>query len=219
MGTKIIETGSTAGGIAKVEYKDELGNVLWYYDDAGNFVRNGNAKITGLAGSGEKMITADADGRLSVNTSYLNLTTGNNLPIKIFKNISLANNTFSDLFNFYSSGGYSSANYIGGVTGELKIKILWLNSSYVFVDSYRTFLISTRQQASGNIIITNIVAKDTIDSGITPTVTVQAKSGNTNISAKIEISVTFPNFLECNVIAEIECLSTSNLSNNLIKIN
>ena len=25
MGTKIIETGSTAGGIAKVEYKDEAG--------------------------------------------------------------------------------------------------------------------------------------------------------------------------------------------------
>ena len=47
MGTKIIETGSTAGGIAKVEYKDENGNVLWYYDDAGNFVRNGNAKIEG----------------------------------------------------------------------------------------------------------------------------------------------------------------------------
>ena len=45
MGTKIIETGSTAGGIAKVEYKDEAGNVLWYYDDAGNFVRNGNIKI------------------------------------------------------------------------------------------------------------------------------------------------------------------------------
>ena len=44
MGTKIIETGSTAGGIAKVEYKDEAGNVLWYYDDAGNFVRNGNVK-------------------------------------------------------------------------------------------------------------------------------------------------------------------------------
>ena len=47
MGTKIIETGSTAGGIAKVEYKDESGDVLWYYDDAGNFVRNGNAKIEG----------------------------------------------------------------------------------------------------------------------------------------------------------------------------
>jgi len=47
MGAKIIETGSTAGGIAKVEYKDEAGNVLWYYDDAGNFVRNGNIKING----------------------------------------------------------------------------------------------------------------------------------------------------------------------------
>ena len=165
------------------------------------------------------MVTADENGNLIASDCCLNLTNGNNLPIKVFKNISLANDTFSDLFNFYSSGGFSSANYIGGVTGELKIKILGLNSSYVPVDYYGTFLISGRQQASGNIIITNIVAKDTIDSGVTPTVTVQAKSGNTNISAQIEISVTFPNFLECNVIAEIECLLTSNLSNNLIKIN
>ena len=65
MGTKIIETGSTAGGTAKVEYKDEAGNVLWYYDDTGNFVRNGNAKITGLAGTGTRMVTADASGNLS----------------------------------------------------------------------------------------------------------------------------------------------------------
>ena len=28
MGTKIIETGSTAGGVAKVEYKNEAGNVV-----------------------------------------------------------------------------------------------------------------------------------------------------------------------------------------------
>ena len=59
------KTGSTAGGTAKVEYKDEAGNVLWYYDDAGNFVRNGDAKITGLAGTGTRMVTADASGNLS----------------------------------------------------------------------------------------------------------------------------------------------------------
>jgi len=71
MGTKIIETGSTAGGIAKVEYKDEAGNVLWYYDDAGNFVRNGNAKITGLAGTGNRMVVADASGNLSANNKFV----------------------------------------------------------------------------------------------------------------------------------------------------
>ena len=65
MGTKIIETGSTAGGIAKVEYKDELGNVLWYYDDAGNFVRTGSAKIIGLAGTGNRMLIADENGNLN----------------------------------------------------------------------------------------------------------------------------------------------------------
>jgi hypothetical protein len=61
--------------------------------------------------------------------------------------------------------------------------------------------------------------KDTLDVGITPTVTVRAKSGNTNTSSKIELSITFPNFLECDVIAEIECLSISKLSNNLIRLN
>ena len=57
-----------AGGIAKVEYKDQSGDVLWYYDDAGNFVRNGNAKITGLAGTGNRMVAADATGNLSAST-------------------------------------------------------------------------------------------------------------------------------------------------------
>ena len=33
MGTKIIETGSTAGGIAKVQYKDESGNIIFEFDD------------------------------------------------------------------------------------------------------------------------------------------------------------------------------------------
>ena len=70
MGTKIIETGSTAGGTAKVEYKDEAGNVLWYYDDAGNFVRNGDAKITGLAGTGTRMVTADAPGNLNTTSKF-----------------------------------------------------------------------------------------------------------------------------------------------------
>lgn len=33
IGTKITEVGSTAGGIAKVEYRDESGNLLWGFDD------------------------------------------------------------------------------------------------------------------------------------------------------------------------------------------
>lgn len=70
IGTKITEVGSTAGGIAKVEYKDESGNVLWYYDDAGNFVRNGNAKISGLAGTGNRMVLADASGNLSAAVKF-----------------------------------------------------------------------------------------------------------------------------------------------------
>lgn len=219
IGTKIIEQGSTAGGVAKVQYLDESGNVLYEVNDSDKIFKMVNSKVSGLAGTGNRMVVADSSGNLSAESYHLNLTTGNNVLIKIVKNISLANNTFSDLFNFYSSGGFSSANYIGGVTGELKIKITGLNSSYMMIDSYRTFLISAKQQASGNIIITNITAKDTLDEGVIPTITVQSKNGNTNVSAKIEMSATFSGFLECNIIAEIECLSTSNLSSNLIKIN
>ena len=72
MGTKIIETGSTAGGIAKVEYKDELGNVLWYYDDAGNFVRNGNIKIDGnLSGASNIAIQGTAYSNLENNVKIV----------------------------------------------------------------------------------------------------------------------------------------------------
>ena len=35
MGTVINEVGSAAGGVAKVEYKDEAGNVLWGFNDLG----------------------------------------------------------------------------------------------------------------------------------------------------------------------------------------
>ena len=180
---------------------------------------NNSITISSLAGAGNRMVFADSTGNLKSDDCCLNLTTGNNVSIKISKNISLANNVFSDLFNFYSLGGFPSANYVGAITGELKIKILGLNSFYETVSSYRSFSISVKQQAAGNITITNIATKDTLDNGVIPTVTVQAKSGNTNTSSKIELSVTFPNFLECNVIAEIECLSISNLSNNLIKVN
>ena len=72
MGTKIIETGSTAGGIAKVEYKDELGNVLWYYDDAGNFVRTGNIKIDGnLSGTNNIAIQGTAYNNLENNVKIV----------------------------------------------------------------------------------------------------------------------------------------------------
>ena len=72
MGAKIIETGSTAGGIAKVEYKDEAGNVLWYYDDAGNFVRNGNAKIDGnLSGTNNIALQGTAYSNLENNVKVV----------------------------------------------------------------------------------------------------------------------------------------------------
>ena len=65
MGTKIIEQGSTAGGIAKVEYKDESGNVLYEVNDSDKIFKMVNGKISGLAGTGTRMVTTDASGKLS----------------------------------------------------------------------------------------------------------------------------------------------------------
>ena len=58
MGTVINEVGSSAGGVAKVEYKDQNGNVLWYYDDALNFVRNGNMKANSFSVSSLNTVPA-----------------------------------------------------------------------------------------------------------------------------------------------------------------
>lgn len=72
MGTVINEVGSTAAGVAKVEYKDEAGNVLWYYDDAGNFVRNGNIKIDGnLIGTNNIAIQGTAYSNLENNVKIV----------------------------------------------------------------------------------------------------------------------------------------------------
>ena len=65
MGTKIIETGSTAGGVAKVEYKDEAGNVLYEVNDSDKIFKMVNGKISGLAGTGNRMVVADSSGNLS----------------------------------------------------------------------------------------------------------------------------------------------------------
>ena len=65
MGTKIIEQGSTAGGIAKVQYLDESGNVLYEVNDSDKIFKMVNGKISGLAGTGSRMVVADSSGNLS----------------------------------------------------------------------------------------------------------------------------------------------------------
>lgn len=65
IGTKIIEQGSTAGGIAKVQYLDESGNVLYEVNDSDKIFKMVNGKISGLAGTGNRMVTADSSGNLS----------------------------------------------------------------------------------------------------------------------------------------------------------
>ena len=66
MGTKIIEQGSTAGGIAKVQYLDESGNVLYEVNDSDKIFKMVNGKISGLAGTGINMVVADSIGNLSI---------------------------------------------------------------------------------------------------------------------------------------------------------
>ena len=62
MGTKIIETGSTAGSIAKVEYKDELGNVLFSFDDSNSVLGN----ILTTSGAAGKLLKTGTAGNIGV---------------------------------------------------------------------------------------------------------------------------------------------------------
>ena len=75
MGTKIIEQGSTAGGIAKVQYLDESGNVLYEVNDSDKIFKMVNSKISSLAGTGTRMVTADASGNLSASGVITKLIT------------------------------------------------------------------------------------------------------------------------------------------------
>ena len=125
MGTKIIETGSTAGGIAKVEYKDEAGNVLWYYDDAGNFVRNGNVKASSFSIS--TLNTAPASATATGTAGEIRVTSGGiyyciatNVWRKALNVISVSE-TLTGLTTSYT------ASSLGGV--QVQSKYMWVISS------------------------------------------------------------------------------------------
>ena len=118
MGTIINEVGSTAGGVAKVEYKDQSGNVLWYYDDAGNFVRNGNIKIDGnLSGANNIAIQGTAYSNLENNVKIVQgvpaggkMYLGNSLQTGAIK-IKLPSVKEGTMFKFrIKINGYSQSN-------------------------------------------------------------------------------------------------------------
>ena len=150
MGTKIIETGSTAGGIAKVEYKDEAGNVLWYYDDAGNFVRNGNAKVTGLAGTGNRMIVADATGNLKASPMDVNSTGTVNIPAE--QNYNINGVALKDVAETLTNKTLTSPIINGTVTGTA-------------VTTTATANAIVKRDNNGQISSTGIISKDTYFSG------------------------------------------------------
>ena len=120
MGTIINEVGSTEGGVAKVEYKDQAGNVLWYYDDAGNFVRNGNAKITGLAGTGSRVVFADSNGNLFASSKilrgYVYVESGSTTTIPLPETMPATTYTIVVTSN--------RGNYNGSVTTTVRDKLL-----------------------------------------------------------------------------------------------
>lgn len=127
-GTKIIEQGSTAGGIAKVQYLDESGNVLYEVNDSDKIFKMINGKISGLAGAGTRMVVADSSGNLypltysrladgyDLNTLSMTINTGGwsltNAPSQEFiyiENIAIAPGMIKQ--KAYSSGVYNGSSY------------------------------------------------------------------------------------------------------------
>ena len=66
MGTKIIEVGSTAGGIARVDYKTEGGTTVFGFDDTTQEITGTAVSTTGTA---NKVAKRDANGAIT-NTKY-----------------------------------------------------------------------------------------------------------------------------------------------------
>ena len=143
MGTKIIEQGSTAGGIAKVQYLDESGNVLYEVNDSDKIFKMVNGKISGLAGTGNRMVTADSSGNLSASNSILEVGgdksavfTGNiglreatpkaaiqiGRKANIFNGANTTNANWLDLgYNVYYNGGYKYTVGTGSVGDEASL--------------------------------------------------------------------------------------------------
>jgi hypothetical protein len=107
-----------------------------------------------------------------------------------------ADDTFKDLVTIKSPGGFASADYISYLVGRMRVSFIGANSSNVSVSSSRLLLVRAEQQSTGNIALTTtaLTSEDTDDGGVTPTITLQAKSGATATDAVIEGKITFASF-------------------------
>jgi hypothetical protein len=156
----------------------------------------------------EWITVVSASGNLAVGTTFAQspwTTQGRNEQrvnalVRSYKvngyNSSIDDNTAFDTITITSPGGFLNAADTAMVCGRLRVTFTGVNTSFELLSSSRVYLVTARQQSTGNIALTaTSIAAESVDSGIvTPTIVVQAKAGATATSGVIEASITFANF-------------------------
>lgn len=177
--TTLVESNGGAGGVGGNNSRFTQNSVTGTIT-ASNSELDSDANQEGII---EKSITIRADVKAS-----------KKVVIKYVEDFD--DNTFKDLFTVSSGGGFATADYAGYLSGKLKLTFLGFNTSYVRIESTRTYLFRAEQYQNGNISLTTsaLTAEDTDDGGVTPTITIQQKSGASPTAAVLEGKISFASY-------------------------
>jgi hypothetical protein len=119
-------------------------------------------------------------------TRYSTHTSGGGRQYKLFDMANIgANDTFQDIINITTPGGFASGNYYSGILGVLRVSVVGQQTNFVNQIATKTYVVRTSMQSNGAVSITLTEATDFASAGA-GTITVQAKSGATASLATIE---------------------------------
>jgi hypothetical protein len=151
--------------------------------------------------------TTEAESKLTVNTTrYSTHTTSGGRQYKLFDMASVgANNTFQDIINITSPGGFNSANYYSGLLGTLRVSVVGQTTNYINQVATKTYSVYASMTGT-NAITVSLTEVTGFATGTAGTITAQAKSGATAslaaIEAKIAMTSTFSN---AKIMYSFEC--------------
>ena len=177
--TTLVESNGATGGVG------------------GNNSRFTQNSVTGTITTSNSELDSDANQQGVTEGSIAIRADGSALKKIVTKYVAdFDDDTFKDLLTVSSGGGFATANYAGYLSGKLKVTFLGFNSIYTTVNSTRTYLFRAEQHQAGNIALTisALAAEDTDDGGVTPTITIQQKTGASATASVLEGKISFASY-------------------------
>lgn len=183
--------------------------VAWQRIEGGADLNGVNLQVQGNTSLGttstESPVTAQT-------TRYSTHTASGGRQYKLFDMKAIgADNTFQDIINITTPGGFGSANYFSGILGVLRVSVVSQSGGFVNCIATKSYVVRTSMLSNTAISVTLTEVTD-FASASNGTITAQAKAGATASLATIEAKFAFPfGMAEGQIMYSFECESYANI--------